>query len=261
MKKLEEDGKSPLDSLLFGFGQPLKVYWMNAKFGISRFEGYSPNFLFYMRLGFLIPYLLYTWLTYYTMNGDLPQYFYLWTYWGWTIGLVSQIFSMLAAHDPEYWHVTAFAWLEVSHSINLAVTFAFWLILMPVYFIFHPPKDEMYETEEQKEYIDKYIIFIIVHMSVLHGYPLIVSTFNIYYTDIKLLKVDWKLMIFHGYFYMFADWLGFFDTGHYIYPIITWDSYPLTILYFTIGIWFMCVGFYKCFCSWADLHWKRRGEI
>lgn len=237
---------------MFGLGQPLKVYWQNGNFNVSRFEGYSSNFLFYMRLSFLVPHLLWHCITIVTNQGEYMNYFYYWTYWSWCIAIISQILTMLAAHRPDYWHVMAFAWLEISHSINLAVTFAFWCILTPM--IYQYFKVDQWAT---LSFMEK---FIIIHMIILHATPLMMTWTNIHFTDIKLLSADWKLMAFHGFFYMFANYLGFFDFDHAMYPIIDWKNYAATIAVFVLGIFGMCVGFYKCWCSWADGHYKRRGE-
>ena len=54
--------------------------------------------------------------------------------------------------------------------------------------------------------------FLIFHMVVIHATPLIMTWVNIYFTDVKIMAADWKLMAFHGFFYIFANYLGFFDT-------------------------------------------------
>lgn len=89
--------------------------------------------------------------------------------------------------------------------------------------------------------------------------PLVMTTVNIYYSDIKPLKSDWPMMVFHGFFYMFANYLGYYDFGFAMYPIIDWKSYPITVAVFILGIGVM-TSFYYCFCSWAENHWKRIGE-
>lgn len=43
MDKIKTKDDSPLNSLMFGIGQPLKVYWQNANFKVSRFESITPN--------------------------------------------------------------------------------------------------------------------------------------------------------------------------------------------------------------------------
>lgn len=132
MEKVKKDGDNPLNSLFFGIGQPLHVYWENGNFNQCRFEGYSPEFLSYVRWGLLIPHLLWTVLTMFTNQFQLMPFFYYWTLWGWVNAIFSQILTMLAANNAEYWHVMAYAWLQVSHSLNLAITFGFWVVLMPV---------------------------------------------------------------------------------------------------------------------------------
>ena len=132
MKKIGEDETNPLNNLMFGLGQPLKVYWQNGNFNQCRFEGYSPDFLYKMRMWFLVPHLIWHLVTIVTNGGEHMNYFYYWTLWSWTNAIISQILSILAAKNPEYWHVMSFAWLEFSHSLNLAVTFCFWSILTPI---------------------------------------------------------------------------------------------------------------------------------
>ena len=97
-------------------------------------------------------------------------------------------------------------------------------------------------------------------MTVLHATPLIMTWVNIYYTDIKLLAADWKLMAWHGFFYMFANRLGVFDMDHEVYPIIDWKNTPQTIVIFIAGIFAFNSGFYLCWCNWWDKNFKRRGE-
>lgn len=98
--------------------------------------------------------------------------------------IISQILSLLAAKNPEYWHVMAFAWLEVSHSLNLAISFGFWGILVPM---------AINRGEGPSRSWEPLSVFIDVHMAILHFTPLLMTFLNIYYTDIKLLSADWKL--------------------------------------------------------------------
>lgn len=97
-------------------------------------------------------------------------------------------------------------------------------------------------------------------MTILHATPLMMTWMNIYYTDIKLLSADWKLMAFHGFLYVFANHLGFFDKNM-VYPYIDWKSTSQTMLILLAGIAVFNCGFYLCWCSYADKHYKRRGEI
>lgn len=180
-------------------------------------------------------------------------YFYYYTLWSWCNAIISQILTILASRNPEYWHVMAFAWLEAAHCLNLTVTFCFWVILVPiiVYYIHTMPGPSTWDDQAY---------FTILHWTILHATPLIMTWVNIYFTDIKLLKADWKLMVWHGFFYMFANYLGFFDLEHAMYPIIDWTSYPQTITVFLLAIAFLVCGFYICWCNFADKYFKRRGE-
>ena len=182
-QKISTEDQNPLNTLMFGVGLPLKTYWQNGNFNACRFEGYSSSFLFWLRLGMLIPHILYTYVTMCTNNGDYMQFFYWWTLWGWSNAIISTILTMLAAWKPEYWHVMAFAWFEASHCLNMAVTFAFWLILMPLFWN-KIPAGSATTTEG---------LFMIIHMTILHATPLLMTSVNVYFTDIKMLPGDWKL--------------------------------------------------------------------
>lgn len=249
MDKIKKEEDSPLNSLFFGMGQPLRVYWQNGNFNVSRFEGFSSDFLYCMRWALLVPHLLWSLVTIVTNNGEHLNNFYFWTMWGWWNAIFSQVLSLLAAKDPEYWHVMAHAWLEVSHSLNLAVTFAFWFILVPQAWAMIPEGFPSSTLEW----------FMLWHMTILHATPLIMTTVNIYFTDIKLLAADWKLMVFHGFFYWFANALGQFDHGSPMYgPLTDWVNHPMiAIPLFVTCIPTIIVGYYLLFCHFQ---WKRRGE-
>ena len=211
MKDTIKDEDNPLNSLLFGVGQPLKVYWENGNFNQCRFEGYSSNFLFWLRLIILIPHLAYTLILIVTNNADFIQFFYWWTLWGWANGIISQVLSMLAAWKPEYWHVQAYAWLEGAHGLNLAVTFAFWCILLPMMWVSIPAGFPSTNDD----------YFMILHMSLLHLTPLFMTWVNVYFTDIKMLTADWKIMAWHGILYIFGNYLGQFGKGTSLYRPVT----------------------------------------
>jgi hypothetical protein len=202
-------------------------------------------------MGLLIPHLIWHVVTMFTNGGDYMNYFYLLTYWSWCNAIISQVLSLLAANNPEYWHVMSFAWLEVAHSLNLTVTFCFWTVLGPMIAAWVISAPDPFAPE---------VLFGMFHMTVLHATPLLMTWLNIYYTDIKLLSADWPMMAFHGFLYLFANWLGMFDKEMH-YPIIDWVNTPLTILIIILGIGLFNCGFYLCWCSYADKHYKRRGEI
>jgi len=70
----------------------------------------------------LIPHLLWTFVLLFTnMDPDgkgteWMAFIYFWTMFSWFTAIISQIFTMLAASWPNYFRVTAFAWLEVAHG-------------------------------------------------------------------------------------------------------------------------------------------------
>jgi len=80
---------------------------------------------------------------------------------------------------------------------------------------------------------------MITHMIILHSTPLNMTSLNIYFTDIKMIRKDWTLMWVWGLIYTFFNALGTYDMGHAVYPIITWESYS-----FTLGVFFIafCVS-------------------
>jgi hypothetical protein len=83
---------------------------------------------------------------------------------------------------------------------------------------------------------------------------------NIYYTDIKLLKADWKLLCIIAPIYTFVNFLGNFETTQgLIYPLIDWKSYPSTFFWFFVFYTVTNVLYYLD-CMWRDALWKRRSE-
>lgn len=59
-----------------------------------------------------------------------------------------------------------------------------------------------------------------------HVLPIIMTHINIYYSDIKLQEGDWTIQVWTLFFYMFANFLGTYEFGRMIYPIVDWKSYP-----------------------------------
>lgn len=174
-------------------------------------------------------------------------YFYFWTFWGWYNAGISTILSICAANDPEYWHVMAFSWLELSHCMNLTITPAFWLILMPASASKFPPGFPSTALD----------YFEIIHMIILHGYPLIMTLINIQITDIKMLKEDWKLQVFCIVVYLFCNALGEFDKGEAVYPMTDWVNSPgIATAFFVLGTPVIC-GLYTLYCNHQP---KRKNE-
>lgn len=130
----------------------------------------------------------------------------------------------------------------------------FWCFLVPICIFMGPPSNKAASGSASI-----FTYFIFWHMVILHATPLLMTSLNIYYTDIKILAADWKLMVFHGVFYLFANMLGNFDKGHGVYGFLTdWGTDPgIACSLFAFGIPTVIVGFYTCFCHYQ---WKRRGE-
>lgn len=91
----------------------------------------------------------------------------------------------------------------------------------------------------------------------VHIVPLIMTSLTFYFTDLKMLKGDWKLTLWHGLLYIFFNWLGTEDYGH-LYPIIDWKSYPETLAYAVFGVCCMAGAWYGI-CSCFESTFKRRG--
>lgn len=102
-EKIKDDPKNPLNSLMFGIGQPLKVYQENSNFNQTRFEGWSSDFLYYYRLGTTVLMFILTLPTIWTAGGNWMDYFWFWTMWSWLIALIAQGLSFQASRNPEYW--------------------------------------------------------------------------------------------------------------------------------------------------------------
>lgn len=238
----EKDGITFTQSLLFGVGQPLQVYRDNADFSQSRFANYSSDWMLWAKILVLIPSLYWTHLCWYSMSGDFIYFTYFWTYWSWLFTVLSQILSIAAHLRPDYWKVTAFAFLEATHGLNMFETVLFWCFLS---YGFYAPLDwSTFWTWSQYE------TFMVAHMTILHIVPICVTTFNIYLTDIRIQKNDWWIILYMNSVYIIFNYIGVYDYG-YIYPIIDWKSTPETLAIFCIAITGM-VYFYWWFAQWAE---------
>merc|ERR1712178_481674 len=113
---------------------------------------------------------------------------YFMTYWSWLINILSLTLTILASWKPDYWNVTAFAWLEMSHGLNIFETVLFWIFLAPG---FYGP----IEWSRMSDF-NQYEWFMIFHMLILHVTPLATSSLNIYLSDIRIQKNDWHLILF-----------------------------------------------------------------
>ena len=50
---------------------------------------------------------------------------------------------------------------------------------------------------------------------------------------------NWSFIVFLGCVYPIANFLGYYETGVPLYPIVDWSSYPLTLLLFGVLALFM----------------------
>lgn len=91
--------------------------------------------------------------------------------------------------------------------------------------------------------MNSFMIWEIAINIYVHTLPLLMTSLNFYFTDLKMLKEDWKLQFFQGLLYIFFNWLGVQDKGK-IYPIIDWKSYPETIAISVFGIGCMAAAWY-----------------
>lgn len=104
----------------------------------------------------------------------------------------------------------------------------------------------------------QYITQCFIHLS-----PYVIVLLNIYFTDVKPLKMDYKFVYFIAGFYTFWNFLGNWDMSYYgglrVYPIIDWKNYFYTFLGFVALYSFMGTLYYYD-CIWRDGCWKRRSD-
>jgi hypothetical protein len=69
-------------------------------------------------------------------------------------------------------------------------------------------------------------------MAAIHTLPFASTFLNVFLTDMVLLKKDWKLMIVLGITYVFANFLGVYDSGMPLYPVLDWNNTCNTLFCF-----------------------------
>lgn len=231
-----------------------------------------------MRVGMLIPHFGWCIPSYYSCAGEWMAWFCYWTYWGWYASILSVIFSILAARNPEYWHVTAHVFTEVAHALNMLIMIGVWCVLLPLSIISGQMglADEYFGTRSLAAwnrgetevnfgfgpdkpwwYLDIATYMLVTNL-ILHLTPWLMVLANIYFTDIKLMKLDWKLHIFHCPIYVFMNYVGN-CYQQLTYPLIDWVSTPMTLFLFSLCGAVMCTCYYYN-CQWHDSCLKRRNE-
>ena len=151
------------------------------------------------------------------ITNDLIWFFYYLSFWGMLISFFSIVSSIKAAKYPE-WQSTAMISSECSACLNLFITPFFWIVLAPNIF-----KNMGWSG---------YDLYMRVHMTVIHTLPLVSTLINVLLTDMILLKKDWKLMIVLGIMYVFANFLGVYDSGMPLYPVLDWNNVFHTLFCF-----------------------------
>ena len=69
-------------------------------------------------------------------------------------------------------------------------------------------------------------------MAAIHTLPFASTLINLLFTDMILLKKDWKLMVVLGIMYVFANFLGVYDSGMPLYPVLDWENTSNTLFCF-----------------------------
>lgn len=134
------------------------------------------------------------------------------------ISFFSIIASIKAASNQE-WQSTAMISTECATCLNLFITPFFWIILAPNIY-----KDLSWNG---------YDLYMRIHMATIHTLPFVSTLINVIFTDMILLKKDWKLMVALGILYAFANFLGVYDCGMPLYPVLDWKNTIYTLFCFT----------------------------
>lgn len=187
-----------------------------ARFAQPRFPsamGYSTLYsLRVLAMGFLMAILISAIVT-----NDFLFLFYYESYWGLIFGLVGILSSIKACNSPE-WQKAAVVTMELALAFNIGITMLFWFVFS--YSIF----DRLtWEGED---------LFLRFYLSLLHSVPLLCTVMNIAFTDIVLIKKDWKLVFVVALTYILANGVGSLALGHGLYPVVNWVSPFSTILIF-----------------------------
>ena len=129
----------------------------------------------------------------------------------------------------------------MSATLDLMITPIFWIVLAPGIY------------EGIKAAWPKYGIAVLptaILMTTHHSVPLISTMINLYYTDIKLLKKDWLIMVFMGLAYIPCNYIGARTTGKPIYPYADWVNVPETFAIYVAAA-FVEGGIFYVFASYT----------
>ena len=151
------------------------------------------------------------------ITNDLIWFFYYLSFWGMLISFFSILSSIKAAKNLE-WQSKAMISTECSACLNLFITPFFWIVLAPNIF-----KNLGWSG---------YDLYMRIHMAAIHTLPFASTFLNVFLTDMVLLKKDWKLMIVLGITYVFANFLGVYDSGMPLYPALDWNNTCNTLFCF-----------------------------
>ena len=110
-------------------------------------------------------------------------------------------------------------------ALDLLITPLFWTILAPGIY-----KDIIKDWPKYGIKVLPVAILMFSH----HAVPVISTMTNLYFSDIKLLKNDWPLIIIMGLLYIPCNYIGYRTTGKAIYPIGDWKSVPFTIAVYVV---------------------------
>lgn len=151
--------------------------------------------------------------------ANMMDMFYYESEWGFLITMAHLGMSMVACENKA-WNKWAVVTAEIALGFDLIIEPLFWAAIAPSVF-----------PDMGWSGIDLYWR---IEMSIVHMIPLVSMVIQLYMTDMVFLKKDWKMCFTAGVCYIFADWLGFKNEGHPMYPVVDWSSYPKTIGIFMI---------------------------
>ena len=142
-------------------------------------------------------------------TNKFSWFFYYFTFWGFLLTMVHIAASIKASNYPQ-WQLLACVTGELAAGMNVVITVLYWLVLFPLL------------LPEIKGW------FLWLHLTTLHSVPILFQVYNLWLTDMTLIRHDWLLVFCGGLVYIFANYLGFIETGQPIYFIADWSNPEFT---------------------------------
>jgi len=205
-----------------------------ADFKKSRFDGIGCNALMTIRVCVMAPYAI-SMANLAALDDVWKLIFYL-TEWGVWISFFAHIASMKAVKF-DAWQKPAVILLEMATCLDLIIVPLFWIVLAPLIF---PALIKAWPADAMT------FLTMITH----HTIPAIATFSNLYFTDIKLLKKDWWIMLLMGVLFIPANYAGFVVLGQSLYPGFDWTK-PIECAFKWFGIAVLQTVVYYAFARWT----------